>query len=277
MPYVVRMRIPDSGNCVVKDELRGDIEIAWDQVDMQVLMKTDGTPTYHFAVVVDDHLMEITHIIRGEEWINSAPKHIKLYEYFGWEMPSLIHMPLLRNPDKSKLSKRKNPTAIDFYKDMGFLPEALLNYLGMLGWSMPGGEEKFSLGEMVADFELSRITLGAPIFDIEKLKWLNGVWLRSYDDEEYKEKLISWFQEKPSIQDIVPLVKERIDIFTEMVPLTSFFLDGMPSISLEDFESVTQEREDIVKILQFSLWCLEVQTDWSKEVIHDSLISLPII
>ena len=191
VPHVVRMRVPDNGNCVVNDELRGVIEIAWDQVDMQVLMKTDGSPTYHFAVVVDDHLMEITHIIRGEEWINSAPKHIKLYEYFGWEMPSLIHMPLLRNPDKSKLSKRKNPTAIDFYKDMGFLPEALLNYLGMLGWSMPGGEEKFSIDEMVADFELSRITLGAPIFDVEKLKWLNGVWLRSYDDEKYKEKLIS--------------------------------------------------------------------------------------
>ena len=101
------MKIPDSGNCVVSDELRGDIEIAWDQIDMQVLMKTDGTPTYHFAVVVDDHLMKITHIIRGEEWINSAPKHIKLFEYFGWDMPSLIHMPLLRNPDKSKLSKRK--------------------------------------------------------------------------------------------------------------------------------------------------------------------------
>ena len=274
VPHVVRMRVPDNGNCVVNDELRGVIEIAWDQVDMQVLMKTDGTPTYHFAVVVDDHLMEITHIIRGEEWINSAPKHIKLYEYFGWEMPSLIHMPLLRNPDKSKLSKRKNPTAIDFYKDMGFLPEALLNYLGMLGWSMPGGEEKFSLDEMVADFELSRITLGAPIFDIEKLKWLNGVWLRSYDEEKYREKLISWFQEKLSIESIIPLVKERIDIFTEMAPLTSFFLDGMPSIATEDFDSMPQEREDIVKILQFSLWCLEGQRDWSKEIIHDSLISL---
>ena len=274
LPYVVRMKIPDSGNCVVSDELRGDIEIAWDQIDMQVLMKTDGTPTYHFAVVVDDHLMKITHIIRGEEWINSAPKHIKLFEYLGWDMPSLIHMPLLRNPDKSKLSKRKNPTAIGFYKDMGFLPEALLNYLGMLGWSMPGGEEKFSLEDMVTDFDLSRITLGAPIFDIEKLKWLNGLWLRSYDDAKYREKLISWLHEKPSIQDIVPLIKERIDIFSEMAPMTSFFLEGMPPISLEDFEFASQEKEEIVMILQFSLWSFEVQTDWSREVIHDSLLSL---
>ena len=274
VPHVVRMRIPDNGNCIVNDELRGLIEIAWDQVDMQVLMKADGTPTYHFAVVVDDHLMEITHIIRGEEWINSAPKHIKLYEYFGWEMPSLIHMPLLRNPDKSKLSKRKNPTAIGFYKDMGFSPEALLNYLGMLGWSMPGGEEKFSLDEMVKDFDLSRISLGAPIFDIEKLKWLNGVWLRSYDDEEYREKLISWLEEKPPVQSIIPLVKERVDIFTEIAPLTSFFFDGMPSLSLDDFESKSLERDDVVKILQFSLWCFEAHSVWSKEILHDSLISL---
>lgn len=142
---VVRMKIPEEGVCTVKDELRGDIEIAWSQVDMQVLLKADGNPTYHLAVVVDDHLMEITDIIRGEEWISSAPKHILLYEYLGWTMPKLVHMPLLRNPDKSKLSKRKNPTSIGYYKAMGFLPEAMLNYLGMLGWSMPDGEEKFTL------------------------------------------------------------------------------------------------------------------------------------
>ncbi|MFB0968900.1 MAG: glutamate--tRNA ligase, partial [Pseudomonadales bacterium] len=136
-PFVVRMVIPTEGTCIVKDRLRDDIEIDWSQIDMQVLLKSDGNPTYHLAVVVDDHLMEITHIIRGEEWINSAPKHILLHQYLGWDMPELVHMPLLRNPDKSKLSKRKNPTSILFYQRMGFLPEAVLNYLGMLGWSMP--------------------------------------------------------------------------------------------------------------------------------------------
>ncbi|MCY4533230.1 MAG: glutamate--tRNA ligase, partial [Gammaproteobacteria bacterium] len=140
--HVVRMKVPEEGSCVVRDRLRGDIAIEWSRVDMQILLKSDGYPTYHLAVVVDDHLMEITHIFRGEEWIPSAPKHMLLYDYFGWEMPEVIHMPLLRNPDKSKLSKRKNPTSIRFYERMGFLPEALLNYLGMLGWSMTDDEEK---------------------------------------------------------------------------------------------------------------------------------------
>ncbi len=135
--HVVRMKIPAEGRCIVEDMLRDDVSIDWQQVDMQVLMKSDGLPTYHLANVVDDHLMQITHVIRGEEWINSAPKHLLLYKYFGWEAPVLCHMPLLRNADKSKLSKRKNPTSIGYYQRMGYLPEAVCNYLGMMGWSMP--------------------------------------------------------------------------------------------------------------------------------------------
>ncbi|MDB4806885.1 glutamate--tRNA ligase, partial [Pseudomonadales bacterium] len=143
--YVVRMQVPAAGSVVVHDLLRGEIELHWDNVDAQILLKSDGMPTYHLANVVDDHLMEITHVLRGEEWINSAPKHKLLYEYFGWDMPVLCHLPLLRNPDKSKLSKRKNPTSILYYQRMGYLPEALLNYLGRMGWSMPDEREKFSL------------------------------------------------------------------------------------------------------------------------------------
>ena len=143
-PFVIRMRVPDEGVCKFDDMLRGEVEIPWSQVDMQVLLKTDGLPTYHLANVVDDHLMQITHVIRGEEWINSAPKHQLLYKYFGWDMPVLCHMPLLRNPDKSKLSKRKNPTSITYYRDAGVLPEALLNYLGRMGYSMPNEAEKFT-------------------------------------------------------------------------------------------------------------------------------------
>ena len=130
-PYVVRMKVPDRGTAVIEDLRRGRIEIEWNTVDMQVLMKSDGLPTYHLANVVDDHLMHVTHVIRGEEWVSSAPKHLLLYQYFGWEPPAFLHVPLLRNPDKSKLSKRKNPTSILFYKAMGYLPEALLNFLGL--------------------------------------------------------------------------------------------------------------------------------------------------
>ena len=167
-PYVVRMMVPEEGVCVVNDLLRGPIELDWSQVDAQVLMKSDGMPTYHLANVVDDHLMEITHVIRGEEWISSAPKHKLLYEYFGWEMPQLCHMPLLRNPDKSKLSKRKNPTSIMFYERMGFMPEALLNYLGRMGWSMPDEREKFTREDMFSHFDIHRVSLGGPVFDLEK-------------------------------------------------------------------------------------------------------------
>ena len=134
--------------------------------------------------------MEISHIIRGEEWINSAPKHILLYEYFGWKVPEFCHLPLLRNTDKSKLSKRKNPTSILYYREKGFLPEALLNYLGRMGWSMPDEREKFTLGEMLKVFDIQRISLGGPVFDIEKLGWLNGIWIREeLSDNELKIRL----------------------------------------------------------------------------------------
>lgn len=266
---VVRMKVPSDGVCTIRDTLRGDIEIAWSQVDMQVLLKADGMPTYHLAVVVDDHLMEITDIIRGEEWINSAPKHMLLYEYFGWEMPRLIHMPLLRNPDKSKLSKRKNPTSIGYYKSMGYLPEALLNYLGMLGWSMPDGEEKFSLDEMIAHFDIERISLGAPVFDVEKLTWLNGRWLReTLDDEAFADRLQTWLYNRENLMSIIPLVKERVDVFSQLAPMISFFAEGMPALTADDFLIKGKDEDEVKRILQFALWRLEAQTDWHRDSLN---------
>jgi glutamyl-tRNA synthetase, bacterial family len=191
--HVIRMHVPNEGQCTFIDRLRGEITIPWAQVDMQVLMKTDGLPTYHLANVIDDHLMRITHVIRGEEWIPSAPKHQLLYQYFGWEMPELCHLPLLRNPDQSKLSKRKNPTSILYYRDQGYLPEAVLNYLGRMGWSMPDESERFSLDTMLSHFEIDRVSLGGPVFDIEKLTWLNGQWLtHALTDSEYLARLMEW-------------------------------------------------------------------------------------
>ena len=255
---VVRMCVPEEGVCTLHDELRGDIEIDWQQVDMQVLLKADGNPTYHLAVVVDDHLMEVTHVIRGEEWINSAPKHQLLYRYFDWPMPRLIHLPLLRNPDKSKLSKRKNPTSIHFYERMGFLPEALLNYLGMLGWSMPDEEEKFSLTEMIEHFDIRRIALGAPVFDMEKLKWLNGRWLReSLDEHQFAERIIHWAYNRENLQQVVPLIQSRVEVFSEVAPMISFLASGLPEIEESSFDFKQCDREETRKILQFSLWQLD--------------------
>lgn len=272
---VVRMKVPDEGVCVVRDVLRGDIEIAWSQIDMQVLLKADGLPTYHLAVVVDDHLMEVTDIIRGEEWINSAPKHMLLFEYFGWDMPRLIHMPLLRNPDKSKLSKRKNPTSIGYYRDMGFLPEAVLNYLGMLGWSMPDGEEKFTLEEMIDHFDINRISLGAPVFDVEKLKWLNGRWLReTLSEDEFADRLGEWAYNRENLMRLIPLVKERVDVFTELAPMIAFFAEGMPELTEDHLKVKGQEPDDVKKTLQFILWRLEAQQDWRRDALNQLLVDL---
>jgi glutamyl-tRNA synthetase len=242
---------------------------------MQVLLKGDGFPTYHLAVVVDDHLMGITHIIRGEEWINSAPKHQLLYQYFGWEMPELIHMPLLRNPDKSKLSKRKNPTSISFYKDMGYLPEAMLNYLGMLGWSMPNEEEKFSLDEMVAAFDIQRISMGAPVFDVEKLTWLNGRWLReNLSDDAFIDRLIEWRFNRARLEQAIPLVKERVDVFSQLAPMTAYLVEGMPSITADSFSATKQDEDTLKRSLQFALWTLEAHQDWSSKALQAELKQL---
>ena len=274
-PHVVRMKLPSEGTCQFEDKLRGTIEIDWSQIDMQVLMKGDGFPTYHLAVVVDDHLMGITHIIRGEEWINSAPKHQLLYQYFNWPMPELIHMPLLRNPDKSKLSKRKNPTSIGFYKDMGYLPETVLNYLGMLGWSMPSGEEKFSLEEMVTAFDIERISMGAPVFDVEKLTWLNGRWLReSLSDDDLVDRLVEWRFNRAKLQEVIPLVKERVDVFSQLAPMTAYLVEGMPEINAESFAASKQSEDELKRSLQFALWVLEAQQDWQSASLQSALKAL---
>lgn len=267
--HVVRMRVPEEGDCVVHDRLRGDIQIPWAQVDMQVLMKADGLPTYHLANVVDDHLMGITHVIRGEEWIPSAPKHQLLYHYFGWEMPELCHLPLLRNPDQSKLSKRKNPTSILFYRDQGFLPEALLNYLGRMGWSMPDEREQFSLKEMIEAFNIDRVSLGGPIFDLEKLTWLNGQWLKNtLTDEEYRSRLMEWMCSEAFFESALPHLKSRIDVFSEASQwLNPLWLKDVP-VSEEALDQLGLEKEVLANTLQYLIWRFESISTWSREVIE---------
>ena len=273
-PHVIRMKVPEQGICVLDDLLRGRIEIDWRTVDMQVLVKADGLPTYHLANVVDDHLMEITHVIRGEEWISSAPKHHLLYEYFGWQMPVLCHMPLLRNPDKSKLSKRKNPTGILYYQRMGYLPEALLNYLGLMAWSMPAtstdtaAEEKFSLAEMVEHFNLKRVSLGGPVFDIKKLTWLNGRWLReNLTDEQFADRVRQWALNPEYLMQIVPLVKSRVSVLGELGPLTAFFLSGELELTPEQLIDPKVPLEILRKSLAELLERIEEIAEWKKEPI----------
>jgi glutamyl-tRNA synthetase len=272
--FVVRMNVPEEGICPVDDMLRGTIEMDWKIVDAQILLKSDGMPTYHLANVVDDHLMKITHVIRGEEWINSAPKHKLLYEFFGWDMPALCHMPLLRNADKSKLSKRKNPTSILFYQRMGYMPEALLNYLGRMGWSMPDESEKFTRQEMFDNFDIQRVSLGGPIFDTEKLSWLNGLWLRELDSETFAQKFADWGLDKERLLPIIPHIQPRVETFADVVGLAGHFLGGMTVLTEESFTHKNLEQEQQVEILQFALWQLEAIRHWDRDQIQKRMFAL---
>ncbi len=271
-PFVVRMRVPTEGVCTVKDLLRGDIEIAWNQVDMQVLLKSDGMPTYHLANVVDDHHMGITHVLRGEEWIPSAPKHLLLYSYFGWDAPQLCHLPLLRNPDRSKLSKRKNPTSILYYQRMGYLPEALLNYLGRMAWSMPDEREKFDLSTMIENFSLDRISLGGPIFDVTKLDWLNGTWIRDdLSDDEFMDRIVEWAVNRTYLKSVIPLVRQRISKWSDLPNHASLFLEGLVDVTPESLKSKGLEIEDVRRVLCYSLWTLDGLKTWDSDSINSAL------
>ena len=275
-PYVIRMMVPEAeGACAVEDMLRGTIELDWSMVDAQILLKSDGMPTYHLANVVDDHLMGISHVLRGEEWINSAPKHKLLYEYFGWEMPQLCHLPLLRNPDKSKLSKRKNPTSILYYQRMGFLPEALLNYLGRMGWSMPDDSEKFSLQQMLDNFDLQRVSLGGPIFDLEKLTWLNGLWIReNLDEQQLARRLVNWAYNEANLMKVLPHAQKRMETLSDFAPLAAFLVSGTLPITEASFDSIKLEREEMVRRLQFALWRMEALRHWSRDTVWQELKGL---
>jgi glutamyl-tRNA synthetase len=274
--FVIRMMVPEEeGVCAIEDMLRGTIELDWSMVDAQILLKSDGLPTYHLANVVDDHLMEITHVIRGEEWINSAPKHQLLYEYFGWTMPVLCHLPLLRNPDKSKLSKRKNPTSILYYQRMGFLPEAVVNYLGRMGWSMPDEQEKFTLSEMQEAFDINRVSLGGPVFDVEKLKWLNGLWIReSLSTDDLIQRLQDWALNREMLEKILPQAQGRIDVLSDLIPQAAYLLSGEVFVAPDTFGEAGDERDTALAQMQCVLWRLEAQQDWRRDALFAALKAL---
>jgi glutamyl-tRNA synthetase len=273
-PHVVRMKVPAEGVCRFEDALRGEIEIPWSQVDMQVLVKQDGFPTYHLAVVVDDHLMEISHILRGEEWINSVPKHQLLYRYFGWDMPVHCHLPLLRNPDQSKLSKRRNPTSVNYYRRLGILPEALVNYLGMMGWSMPDERELFTPAEMAADFDLRKIHLGGPVFDLAKLSWLNGQYLRRLSPEAFMDRIAEWAVNRDNLARLVPLIQERTERFSDIVPQVDYLLGDRRDLRAEDFQHPKLDAEQVVEILDLLSRELDALRAWERQALFDTCQAL---
>jgi glutamyl-tRNA synthetase len=267
--HVIRMKVPQEGVCTFADVLRGTIEIPWSQVDMQVLVKNDGFPTYHLAVVVDDHLMEITHVLRGEEWINSAPKYQLLFAYFGWDMPVLCHMPLLRNPDHSKLSKRKHPTSVNYYQRIGILPEALINYLGMMGWSMPDEREIYTPQEMAAEFELSDVHLGGPVFDLEKLSWLNGQYLRALTPEAFMDRLQEWAINRENLLRLVPLVQDRTQRLADLIGQTDYLLGDRHPLTADDFAGGKLDAPLQIQVVDHVARELDALRDWDKDELFD--------
>jgi glutamyl-tRNA synthetase len=270
-PHVIRLKMPTEGKIVVEDKLRGQIEFDAAEIDDQVLLKTDGFPTYHLANVVDDHLMQITHVIRAEEWITSTPKHVQLYKAFGWSAPEFCHMPLLRNADKSKISKRKNPVSLNYYERAGFLPQAMLNYLALMGWTLPDQREKFAVQDMVDNFDLSRVSLGGPVFDLAKLTWLNGLYLREMDDDRYLATLRGHVFSDAYLKRVIPLVRERIDKLEDFASYASFFFSGKVEHKAEELVIKAKTAAETKKVLEALGEELDAIVEWTHPVLDERL------
>lgn len=273
---VVRMLIPDDVPLVFDDMIRGQVKAP--RPDDQVILKADGFPTYHLAVVVDDHLMGITTVVRGEEWISSTPKHLLLYRWLGFDEPQFAHMPLLRNPDKSKISKRKNPAArLMWFKEQGYLPEAVRNFLQLLGYPPAEGEtEVATFEEFVADFSWSKVGMAGPIFDVKKLDWLNGYYIRSLSVDELTERIVVFHQERGDWDDAVdvdvlrqavPLVSERMVLLGDAMPKLRFLFSDQISY---DEAAVASLAENAREAIDASLVVLR-EVDFRAETIQHGL------
>lgn len=277
--YVIRLNIEPNKKIWFDDVLRGRVEFDSNLLDDQVLLKSDGYPTYHLAVVVDDNLMKITHVIRAEDWISSTPKHVILYESFGWELPIFAHVPLLRNPDKSKLSKRKNPVWAGWYLKEGYLSEAVLNYLILMGWSHPEGKEICTIEEIIRVFELKDMHTVGPVFDINKLTWMNGVYIRDIDTSELKKRLIQFDQSLKEIEvslfdAFLSIAKSRMKTLADFKTLVIPFIEHA-KVSQEDTE---QELKHVLyeKINNLELWSKDEIARILLEVAKDKGIKFPI-
>jgi glutamyl-tRNA synthetase len=279
---VVRMLIPDDLDLTFHDLIRG--EVAAPRPDDQVILKADGFPTYHLAVVVDDHLMGITHVVRGEEWISSTPKHLLLYRWLGWAPPEFAHMPLLRNTDKSKISKRKNPAArLLWFREQGYLPEALLNFLELLAYPpVHDGDEVQTFAEFAAGFDWAKVNTTGPIFDLSKLGWLNGHYIRSLEPDELARRIADHAVETgawptppdPAAVDLLrratPLIQERLTLLSEALPKLAFLYAADEDLVVEA-EAVAGLRDDAQAIVDAALGVLETLPSWDHDTIQAAL------
>jgi len=267
--YTIRLKVPLTGECVYEDGIKGRVTVPWADVDDQVLLKSDGFPTYHLANVVDDQLMEITHVIRGDEWMSSTPKHVLLYEAFGWETPTFMHMPLLLGKDGKKLSKRKSPTSIFYYRDSGYLPEAFVNFLSLMGYSMPDDQEIYDLDTFIKAFDPKRIGVSGAFFDPQKLDWINQQYIiTKIPENQLWDRIKEWGFQDEMMEKLMNLAHTRIKTFAEFIELCGFFFIRHIPLTEETLCPKSLSGETSAYILQTVIWSMEAQENWGREGIE---------
>ena len=275
-PYVIRINMPTEGTTTFHDELYGDITVENNKLDDMILIKSDGYPTYNFANVIDDHLMGITHVVRGNEYLSSAPKYNRLYEAFGWEIPKYIHCPLITNENHQKLSKRCGHSSYEDLLDQGFLTEAIVNFVALLGWSPSSDNEIFSLEELVKEFDYHRISKSPAVFDMVKLRWMNGEYMKKMDDEKFYEMALPYLKEVITkdldFHKIAAMVKTRIEVFPDIKDHVDFF-EKVPEYetSMYVHKKMKTNEETSLQVLREVQPLLEAQEDFSNDALFEML------
>ena len=275
-PYVIRINMPTEGTTTFHDELYGDITVENNELDDMILIKSDGYPTYNFANVIDDHLMGITHVVRGNEYLSSAPKYNRLYEAFGWEIPKYIHCPLITNEDHQKLSKRCGHSSYEDLLDQGFLTEAIVNFVALLGWSPSSDNEIFSLEELVKEFDYHRISKSPAVFDMVKLRWMNGEYMKKMDDDKFYEMALPYLKEVITrdldFHKIAAMVKTRIEVFPDIKDHVDFF-EKVPEYetSMYVHKKMKTNEETSLQVLRVVQPLLEAQEDFSNDALFEML------
>ncbi len=279
-PFVIRQTIPTTGTTSFDDEVFGHITVENETLDEQILIKSDGFPTYNFANVIDDHMMGITDVVRGMEYLSSTPKYNLIYDAFDWDIPRYIHCPPVMKDEHNKLSKRNGDASFQDLVAKGYLPEAILNYIALLGWSPSEDKELFTLDELIQAFDVKHIGTSGAIFDPEKLKWINGMWLRAMDIDSYYALVKPYIDEAVKGEfdkkSIAKVVQQRADTLNEIAPMLGFF-DTFPSYDNELYVNKKMKTNPEVALtsLKECRKVLEAQTDWSESALHETLLALP--
>ncbi len=276
-PFVIRQNTPNEGTTTFHDELYGDITVENAELDDMILIKSDGFPTYNFANVVDDHTMNITHVVRGNEYLSSSPKYVRLYEAFGWQVPVYIHLPLITDENHKKLSKRSGHASFEDLIEQGFLTEAVINYVALLGWSPEDNQEIFSLDELIKNFDYHRISKSPAVFDIVKLRWMNGEYFKAMDDDKFFE-LAKPYLEKAlpgdfDLKKIAKMVKTRIEVFPDIDGQVDFFRE-LPEYDIEMYthKKMKTNAESSLQVLKDVLPILEAQDDYTNDALYQILL-----